>query len=378
MHQAIEAAPFPSSTNPSPVESSPKPQGPTVRSRSVVSSPTDRQSTTMPSVTEGFDGFHGRPAQSGTRQRTHSSRQPSEPVAGTTSGSPYPNVARGFGMPANYESRNRQYGSFDSSPSLPPLRGLRSLQERGHDRSDEHAFSTGGGYHPGHGSVSDPEAPTSFHPPAHSSYDLPYRPQVYPPLGGTSGLVPADYRRSEHPVPDAAHRPATFGSYSDLEYPPQLLNNPQYANYGLLGDATRRRRGNLPKHITDILKAWFQEHLDHPYPTEEDKRCLQSKTLLSIQQASASAIHFLTKKDDGLTWVDRLAIGSSTLADGTFQHCAQRKTARLNRSQIIDLLMKTNYLVLRKSQVCLPSRTLVERERLLGSDLLIGNESLFA
>jgi hypothetical protein len=26
---------------------------------------------------------------------------------------------------------------------------------------------------------------------------------------------------------------------------------------------TKRRRGNLPKPVTDILRAWFHEHLDH-------------------------------------------------------------------------------------------------------------------
>ena len=46
----------------------------------------------------------------------------------------------------------------------------------------------------------------------------------------------------------------------------------------------RRRRGNLPKPITDLLRAWFHEHLDHPYPTEEDKQAFAAQTGLSLNQ----------------------------------------------------------------------------------------------
>ena len=36
----------------------------------------------------------------------------------------------------------------------------------------------------------------------------------------------------------------------------------------------RRRRGNLPKASTDVLKAWLFKHEDHPYPSEAEKvRC---------------------------------------------------------------------------------------------------------
>lgn len=57
-----------------------------------------------------------------------------------------------------------------------------------------------------------------------------------------------------------------------------------YVNSDTASMGTRRRRGNLPKHVTDILRAWFQEHLDHPYPTDEDKQMLIVKTQLTISQ----------------------------------------------------------------------------------------------
>lgn len=47
---------------------------------------------------------------------------------------------------------------------------------------------------------------------------------------------------------------------------------------------TRRRRGNLPKPITDLLKVWFHEHLAHPYPSEEEKHELLNLTGLNMGQ----------------------------------------------------------------------------------------------
>jgi hypothetical protein len=48
----------------------------------------------------------------------------------------------------------------------------------------------------------------------------------------------------------------------------------------------RKRRGNLPKSVTAILKQWLIDHCKHPYPTEEEKRCLRLKTNLTLNQIS--------------------------------------------------------------------------------------------
>lgn len=47
-----------------------------------------------------------------------------------------------------------------------------------------------------------------------------------------------------------------------------------------------RRRGNLPKDVTNTLRHWLNSHLDNPYPSEEDKRQLMRETGLSIVQVS--------------------------------------------------------------------------------------------
>lgn len=48
----------------------------------------------------------------------------------------------------------------------------------------------------------------------------------------------------------------------------------------------KRRRGNLPKSVTAILKQWLMDHFQHPYPTEQEKMMLCRKTGLTVSQIS--------------------------------------------------------------------------------------------
>lgn len=48
----------------------------------------------------------------------------------------------------------------------------------------------------------------------------------------------------------------------------------------------KRRRGNLPKTTTALLKGWLIQHKKHPYPTEDEKLSLARETKLSMQQIS--------------------------------------------------------------------------------------------
>jgi hypothetical protein len=47
----------------------------------------------------------------------------------------------------------------------------------------------------------------------------------------------------------------------------------------------RKRRGNLPKLATNTLRQWILGHIDHPYPSEEEKKMLGLKTGLSISKS---------------------------------------------------------------------------------------------
>ncbi|CAK7220357.1 homeodomain super [Sporothrix bragantina] len=56
---------------------------------------------------------------------------------------------------------------------------------------------------------------------------------------------------------------------------------------GRLNDSNqRKRRGNLPKETTDKLRAWFADHLHHPYPSEDEKQDLMEQTGLQMNQIS--------------------------------------------------------------------------------------------
>ena len=50
----------------------------------------------------------------------------------------------------------------------------------------------------------------------------------------------------------------------------------------------RKRRGNLPKEATKVLRQWFDDHSESPYPTEEDKTSLCQGTGLQMTQVRDS------------------------------------------------------------------------------------------
>lgn len=151
------------------------------------------------------------------------------------------------------------------SPILPPIRDLQSMPDRK-------------GY------------PDSRMPPRSDPYAHEYRAGQPAPLPGPM----ADRRNADPYAPPLMHAQPHYGhpamSYQSESDPasPQMMAHPQQANFGIMGDPidpkTKRRRGNLPKPVTDILRAWFHEHLDHPYPSEEDKQMFMTRTGLSISQ----------------------------------------------------------------------------------------------
>lgn len=90
-----------------------------------------------------------------------------------------------------------------------------------------------------------------------------------------------------HSQPPYAYPAVAYSSDSERQSS-QMLPHSQQSNFGIMGDSSdsknKRRRGNLPKPVTDILRTWFHEHLDHPYPSEEDKQMFMTRTGLSISQ----------------------------------------------------------------------------------------------
>lgn len=64
----------------------------------------------------------------------------------------------------------------------------------------------------------------------------------------------------------------------------QQPENRQNVNFAKPEEKPKRRRGNLPKVVTDILRIWFTEHIAHPYPTEDEKQRLMRETGLNMSQ----------------------------------------------------------------------------------------------
>jgi hypothetical protein len=48
----------------------------------------------------------------------------------------------------------------------------------------------------------------------------------------------------------------------------------------------KRRRGNLPKEVTEFLRRWLIQHKKHPYPAEKEKIDLARHTGLTVNQIS--------------------------------------------------------------------------------------------
>lgn len=124
---------------------------------------------------------------------------------------------------------------------------------------------------------------TASKPTLASPYTTPYN-SFSPRSGYNHGTQYSSNLESYTPAID------TYAYSNGHSWPPSL---PYPSNYPNMSDTAsissgRRRRGNLPKHVTDILRAWFHDHLDHPYPTDEDKQMLIGRTNLTISQVGTA------------------------------------------------------------------------------------------
>ena len=123
------------------------------------------------------------------------------------------------------------------------------------------------------GAQTFPQVSTSFDPPpsSHHADSISYK---YQQPRGQSYSGPSTHSSDKTPFPLRSHHTGHPGS----SYP-----------YGTeMNDGTdgkqRKRRGNLRKETTDKLRAWFVNHLQHPYPTEDEKQELMKQTGLQMSR----------------------------------------------------------------------------------------------
>ncbi|KAL5384489.1 hypothetical protein DPSP01_005287 [Paraphaeosphaeria sporulosa] len=173
------------------------------------------------------------------------------------------------------------YGQTYHRPSLPfvPQSGPMAAHVRhqsspipqGNPQYPNHAVPT-------HHSVSGP----SGYPVHAGQFDR--RPSYYPEPHPSAHAHAYDRAQSNsYFVPPPAYMTnVAYNSHA----PPQPYNN--YTFQSSLGvdqnSFNRKRRGNLPKEATAILKKWFADHRDSPYPTEEEKLALCQKCQLTLNQ----------------------------------------------------------------------------------------------
>ncbi|KAI3382550.1 hypothetical protein SNEBB_007574 [Seison nebaliae] len=63
-------------------------------------------------------------------------------------------------------------------------------------------------------------------------------------------------------------------------------NNNNNNNSSYINNSKQRKRGLFPKTATNTMRAWLFQHLNHPYPTEDQKKQLANETNLTILQVN--------------------------------------------------------------------------------------------
>lgn len=156
-------------------------------------------------------------------------------------------------------------------PSLPSLTFERGPTQapRGRSNWSEYTLETTQS-----GAQAYPQLSASFDPPP-SSYHPPSLSYGYHQPRGQSYSSPSSFSLDRAPF--------SASSYHLPGYPGGSYPYGMEINDGSDGKQ-RKRRGNLPKETTDKLRAWFVAHLQHPYPTEDEKQELMRQTGLQMSR----------------------------------------------------------------------------------------------
>ncbi|CAK4193175.1 unnamed protein product [Aphanomyces euteiches] len=143
--------------------------------------------------------------------------------------------------------------------------------------------------------MTQPRMPYLQPPPLSHDHPLPHRP-FFPPRSGRSASesVAQSYDRyhSQDPSLPSAYQstksqlpPRLERSLSDLSGSPSKKRKEDLEDFGA-ADKRVRRSALLPPHVIKILKDWMlsPEHLEHPYPTDTEKKQLCEATGLDLSQ----------------------------------------------------------------------------------------------
>ncbi|KAF2107666.1 hypothetical protein BDV96DRAFT_606229 [Lophiotrema nucula] len=141
-------------------------------------------------------------------------------------------------------------------------------------------------YHHQHAHLNSVPSAVYPPPPPHHGAPIEHRPSYYQDSHPLPHGHP--YDRSHEPYyPRPPYAPAGHAAYGhDAYQQTQQYNYTFQSNVGVDQSFNRKRRGNLPKEATGILKQWFTSHRESPYPTEDEKVNLCQQTGLTLNQVS--------------------------------------------------------------------------------------------
>ncbi|KAJ4421417.1 homeodomain super [Neurospora sp. IMI 360204] len=126
--------------------------------------------------------------------------------------------------------------------------------------------------------------------PQYGQHQPVYRQDSYPPHGYPQDFyypLP-EHRHGAYPQPGPQQNPYEQRARSERpRYPHPWGSQSDSAVSPRGGDGGKnKRRGNLPKEVTEKLYAWLYGHLNHPYPTEDEKQKMMRETNMQMNQIS--------------------------------------------------------------------------------------------
>ncbi|CEG69703.1 Putative Homeobox protein PKNOX2 [Rhizopus microsporus] len=92
----------------------------------------------------------------------------------------------------------------------------------------------------------------------------------------------------DHPIREESNSISReqFESRQSKPISTKFITEPQFYHVHKPHLYRKKRRGNLPKEVTEFLKRWLILHKRHPYPTEREKQELADETGLGVNQIS--------------------------------------------------------------------------------------------
>jgi Homeobox KN domain len=162
-------------------------------------------------------------------------------------------------------------------PSLPSLTLAASIP-RGRNNFGEYALDSSRT-----GAQTYAQLPTSTFDSPMSTYQPSLLSYGYQQPRGQSYSGPSSYSMSHDRTPFTSNSHHGGFPGSSLPYGLEVSD-------GGNDNKQRKRRGNLPKETTDKLRAWFVAHLQHPYPTEDEKQDLMKQT--GLQMSTSFCLSF--------------------------------------------------------------------------------------